>query len=445
MMIDFVPHNPYSTDSAAPYTPFAGRANVFARLRRQLTDPAHSGALLITGRRQIGKTAFLRAFDSAFDETFVGVYVPLRETLPAREHDWWLGLAQSITERLVASSFTLTRLHDMQPPGDDARAWFAETYLPPVLALIRPHRRLVLLFDDAEVLLNAKRNNELRADTIPFLRGLTDRMAQLHIALTLDTAHEAALPEFYPLVRPTDSVRLTNLAADETAWLLSEPVREQYALDDGAQAAAFRLTGGAPAITQSFGILLYERYQDDRAQTIVTTDDVKRAGQILFRQIEGELRRTWDELTTNEQVVLRAVSQLLYQDPLRPVDANTVGSYLVDSDEPMDATTVGAALRSLEYREIVTLLPEGIALTADVMQRFLLENAYNVPLSAPPARGLGGMSPLLKRRNRGLRVALLLVLVAMLVVGVLLLSALSSLPREAEIIPGAPTITLTGG
>lgn len=444
-MIDFVPHNPYSTDSAAPYTPFAGRANVFARLRRQLTDPAHSGALLITGRRQIGKTAFLRAFDSAFDDTFVGGYISLRETLPAREHDWWLGLAQSITERLVARSFTLTRLSDMHPPGDDARAWFAETYLPPVLALIRPHRRLVLLLDDAEMLLNAKRSGELRPDTIPFLRGLSDRMAQFHITLTLDTAYEGMLAEFYPLVRPTDSVRLTNLAPDENAWLMSEPVREQYMLDDGAQAAAFRLTGGAPAITQALGMLLYQRYQEDNAQTIVTAEDVKRAGQTLFRQIEGDLRRTWDELTSNEQIVLRAVSQLLYQDPLRPVDANIVQSYLVDSDDPMDATTVGAALRSLEYREIVTLLPQGITLTAEVMQRFLLENAYNVPLSAPPTRGFGGMSPLLKRRNRGLRVALLLVLVAMLVVGILLLSALSSLPREAEIIPGAPTITLPGG
>ncbi|MBE0688680.1 MAG: hypothetical protein IH587_00985, partial [Anaerolineae bacterium] len=129
-MNDYVASNPYACSADDPtLAPFAGRQAAFARLRQQFTDPARTGALLVLGRRRIGKTAFLRAFDMAFDETFVGVYVSLRELALQTEAEWWLSLAQAITERLIERSFTLHRLIDLAPPGDDARGWFAEAYL----------------------------------------------------------------------------------------------------------------------------------------------------------------------------------------------------------------------------------------------------------------------------------------------------------------------------
>jgi hypothetical protein len=243
---------------------------------------------------------------------------------------------------------------------------------------------------------------------------------------------------------PTHTVRLTSLAPQETAWLLREPVRDLYSLDDDALREAYDLTGGEPAFVQYLGSTLFRRYLGEEKANF-TVDDIKRAGQTLYRQVEGDLRDTWDALNYNEGRVLKGISQLIYADPLRPVDLDAVAVWLADSDDPLDSTTISAALRSLEYREIVTLLPDGIHIQSDWMQRFLLENAYNVPLAAPPVGGSTGGSGALKKRNRGLRIALLFVLVAMLAVAILLLSALSSLPTEPAIIPEAPTMTLFGG
>jgi hypothetical protein len=441
-MMERAPSHPYDEQAG-----FSGRGDLFLRLRRQLTDPAHSGALCVLGRRRIGKTAFLQSYDLAFEgdfaETHVGVYVALRSILPCSEQEWWLALAQTITERLIERQFTLTRLSDLAAPGDDVRAWFATVFLPPVLALIRPHRRLVLLLDDADVLVKEVQAGALRANTVGFLRELTDKHLQLHIVLTLDTAQEALLRDLAPLVRPTDTARLTRLSPDETAWLLASRVSETYRFDESAYAAAYGLTGGEPVFVKALGAAVYRRYANDAAVGVIMGDDVKRVSQEVFRQLEPLLRETWDWLGYAEQSVLRAISQLLYADPLRAVDADAVAAWLVDSDDPMDATTVGAALRSLEYREVVLLTPQGIRLSSDLMQRFLLENAYNVPLAAPPNRA-GGVSSALLRRNRGSRVAFLLLLVAVLVVGILILNALSSLPRDAEILPSAPTVTLFG-
>jgi hypothetical protein len=273
---------------------------------------------------------------------------------------------------------------------------------------------------------------------------MVDQFDQLHIVATLTLRHEARLIELHPLILPTHTLRLGSLAEEETRWLLREPVRDQYTLDDDALKAAHALTGGEPAFVQTLGAALYRRHLVE-AITHFTSEDIKRAGQTLYRQIESDLREVWDSLSYNEGRVLKGISQLIYADPLRPVHLDAVAAWLADSDDPLDSTAISAALRSLEYREIVTLLPDGIHVQSDWMQRFLLENAYNVPLAAPPNGEAKSSSSTLKKRNRGLRIALLLVLVATLVAGILLLSALSSLPTEREIIPTEPTVTLFGG
>jgi hypothetical protein len=426
-------------------TGYAARPTIHARLYRQLTDPLHHGALCILGRKKIGKSAFLRAFEYAFDSNiFVGVVVPLATVTGESEYDWWLGLAQNITARLLERQFTLTRLTDMQPPDENPRAWFSEVFLPPVLALIRPHRRLVLLLDDGEMLLERIQNGKMQGDTMTFLRDLKTRHPQLHIALTLDTAHEAHLSELYPLVLPTDTVRMGSMSFEESAGLLAEPAADAFKFDRPTHEAAYRLTGGEPPLILALGAALYRRFASEEGIHVVSQEDIKQVSAEVFRQVESGLRATWDGLNGQEQIVLRAISQLLYADPLRAVHVDAVAAWLADSESPLDLTTVGSALRSLEYREIVTLSPQGIALTSELMQRFLLENAYNVPLSAPPRRPSGLASPTLLRRNRGLRVAFLIVLIVTLLVGVLLLNALSSLPRDPELIPVAPTVTLFG-
>jgi hypothetical protein len=176
----------------------------------------------------------------------------------------------------------------------------------------------------------------------------------------------------------------------------------------------------------------------------MTADDIKRVGEQVFQQVEGDLGRAWDALSAQEQQTLRAISHLIYQDPLRPLETAALGDWLADSDEPLDLTAMNATLRSLEYREWLRLAPNGVTLASDLTLRWLMERTF---ATTPPARRTQttkAISPRLARRNRGLRLALLFVLLAMFVVGLLLLSALSNLPRDTFLIPEEPTVTLLG-
>src|SRR5689334_15769233 len=104
--------NPYrpAEGNETLLAPFAGRQKAFEHLYQQLTDPASAGVSIILGRRDIGKTALLRHFPSYFDDTFVGVYLPLKNKSVSSESDWLNTLALSTMEALSQRDFSLYKL-----------------------------------------------------------------------------------------------------------------------------------------------------------------------------------------------------------------------------------------------------------------------------------------------------------------------------------------------
>jgi hypothetical protein len=452
MMIEQVPANPYSfTGVDLVRAPFAGREAVFARMRQFFARPLRGTALTLLGRRNIGKTACLFCFDEVFkDQNHVGVYVPLRETVISMERDWLLSLAQNITGVLVERSFTLSRISEMQPPGDDIRAWFKQTFMPPILTLIRPHRRLTLLLDDVEEIAKAIALGKLPSDTPVFLYDLVQAHPQLEIIMTLDTAHESAISTLQPLASLNDVARLNRLTLDETTWLLRAPVEGAYNVSDAAIEAVQLASGGEPLFVQRFGYRLFHQYEADPQLSIVTPEDIRRFNAIVYSESRLELGEMWEKLRPSERVVLKAISEMAYENPTHALDANAIGAWLANTETPLDETTINAAVRSLEYQELVRLGgAKHIMIAAGLMQTWLLENARNALIltkaAALPPQSSGADSTL-ARRQRGSRLIMLIVLLVMFAIGAFLLVSLSNAPLAENVLPPAePTLTLIGG
>ncbi len=363
----------YGEDRDLARAPFAGRQAAFTRLYQTLNDPAGGRALLITGRRQIGRTALLFAFDNAFGDTIVSAYVPLREAALGSESDFLLELAQDVTEALIEHDVPIGRMNELQPPAGDARIWFDDEFLPAVFHQLRL-RRLALLLDDADRLLSAVLAKALPDDLFVFLRRLLDRWPALGIILAAPDEETLDAVSFSPLVTLNDHVRLLNLAPDETAWLIQEPARAFYAAPDETAAAVQRATGGAPALTQQFGNRLFERWEAG-SSNIMGLDDVRAVTPAVYRSAVEDFRRQWNACTLNERLVLTAITDLIYEDPLDRISVPVLQAWLTDTDYPLDTTAVLSALRSLEYNEIVTGMPDRIAITSGLLQSWLLENA----------------------------------------------------------------------
>ncbi|MEP7290889.1 MAG: hypothetical protein ABI835_03850, partial [Chloroflexota bacterium] len=266
-------HAGYGTEEGLASAPFAGRKDAFARLYARMFDPVNTGAILFLGRQHAGKTALLRNTDAIFKETAVGVYVSMRDLTVENESQWLLALAQAITAVLVEGGFTLSRLSQLEPLGDQPRDWLELTFLPQIMGAIK--RKLLLLIDDADRLLSAVRTGKLPADTLTYLHALPRKYPDIHFALALDSDYEDDLPAFAPLVAANDVVRLGNLAADETQWLLQAPVRGLYSVPDETTQAIHRVVGGAPGLVQHFAYELFKRWEGFPELNVFTLEDVR--------------------------------------------------------------------------------------------------------------------------------------------------------------------------
>jgi hypothetical protein len=424
--------NPYRPlpDENDLSAPFAGRQKAFEFLYQRLTDPAGTESSLIMGRQEGGKTALLHHFNRFFDETFVSVYIPLAEKRLNSEADWLELLAKEATRALSEHNYTLSRLPEWDTATTDKRGWFSTTYLPEILNIIRRQRRLVFLLDDANALLQAVAAEKLPADTISYLHGLVEAHPQLGIVLTLDSQFEADIPKLSPLISLEAIFRLANLSEEEVTWLLTEPASDLYNLTADATAAVYKATGGQPRLVQRFGFQLFKLWETRPTRTVLTVEDVKQVTPAVYAASEKDLHAAWTATTRNERLALTAITSLIYADPLNTPTQAGLESWLVETDYPLDSTAIKAAIRGLEYREIVEHTPSGIRLTSTLMQNWLMENGRLTE---------GRISGEIRRPGlRWLAVAAL----ALLIVALVLIASQTSAPVTANETAPVATVTL---
>lgn len=430
--------NPYDGDPL----PFAGRRTAYARLHQRLMDPEQASTVVFLGRKGIGKTVLLQNFERDFDETFIGAYSALTADDVASETGWWLLLAQAITAAISQRDLTLLRLAAISPPEDDARAWFQTIFLAEILAIIRGHRRLVLLLDDAECLMDALESGQVAPESITFLRDLMRETPQLGLALALDAAYEGELARLSPLVKPTDVLRLTSLLPGEATELLQKPVRGLYNVPDETAAAINRATGGDPRLVQAFGRRLWWRWQSEPGLNVMTVDDVRTVTPLVYADVDDLLSEYWSGLNTNEQLVLTAFGSLRYDDPLLKIDGSALQNWLIETDFPLDTTAVNVALRSLEYQEIIAQHADGLQLVGELWQTWLVERARTSGDFPGRLRPRTQARAAAAERTRNLR--FLLTVIALVIAAVLLFAFLLQSNRDtgSESAPTAPTATL---
>lgn len=364
------PRNPF--DPAHSHLPFAGREAALARLFQHLTDTQLTAPPpLFLGRRRIGKTALLRQFDAVFEEHFIGVYLPLRrvgfETFE-EEAAWLRLLAEALLYTLHQRGFSVQSLERLMQDDDeyaDSRDWLRRIFLPQVFHVIRANRRIVLLLDDAERLVQAMDAGKLPADHPRYLATLLH--AQLGLTLTMDTTYEAHLSTLAPLVSLASVQRLPRLSPEACAVLLAD-----CRLGEGALKIVQAAAGGEPVLIQRFGYHLYALAQAKPGS--LSAHDVNTVLPLVYADSEAEFAETWLALVRDERLVLTAMCSLLYEDRDRAIDIALIERWLVDTDYPLDVTAIRAAVRGLEYRELVMGGVRDLGIVCGLMQRWLINN-----------------------------------------------------------------------
>jgi hypothetical protein len=342
--------------------PVIGRETLYARLQQYVLDPPNRHAFLFTGHDGVGKSRLLQHFPQVFDNQILAIYVPLDKAPLTSTDEWLHHLLDCTNEMLEAHEFTLSRVPQEADENLTFADWFCDVYLYEVMHMIRPQRRIAWLLDDAEYLLKAL------PEQITYLHRLLQTHLQLAIIMTLDTEHEAQMPELVPLVNISAAERLHRLTKTDSAELL-----RHYApgASDEVVNAVYEATGGHPLLLNNFGRELHTTWashSDNQA--------LQAARPTAYAASEPHFRHLWQLLSQDERLVLTAIASLIYDDPLKTVTAEHIEAWLVETDYPKDIVAIHAALRGLDYQDIVSnYRNEGFKLIAGMMQTWLLEHA----------------------------------------------------------------------
>jgi len=124
--------------------------------------------------------------------------------------------------------------------------------------------------------------------------------------------------------------------------------------------------------------------------------------------------------------VLTAISGLTYDDPLTSAAPSAIQTWLVETDYPLETTSIRSAIRGLEYAQLVETNEGKLRISSSLFQRWLLENARPETTTASASQ------------PRWRLVLAAAVILGLLVAGLLLLGQATRPAAESA----APTITL---
>jgi hypothetical protein len=356
---------------------FFGRADVFAFFRQQYVGTAHDHAVALIGRRGLGKSAVLRQLQ--LDDQYVPCIVSLGALDLTGEAVLIAAFAAAIRDTLDQTGASTYRLPDW-PDAAHVRAWFQTEFLDVALSALRV-RFLLLMLDDAHLLIEAIDRGVLSGDFMGYLGDLLAAYERFDMVMALDSAFEDRILSIDLLNDPNLHIRLSELPREDAERLVQEPVADSLRYEDGVADQILAWAGGHPFLLHSICRLLFRRSEERNHSGPITENDLNAIRDAVLDQSSEIFDPLWARASQNERITLQSMAAITRTDPHVYVDFETIYGYLVRAGYAISKTQLAAALRSLSYEGLVRAHENLYALPADLIEMWV---SANVP-AAPPA------------------------------------------------------------
>ncbi len=300
--------NPFIAGPSVGHTSsFVGREDILRRIELELAQGA-TNSMVLYGQRRIGKTSVLEALASRLPDRgpFPTVFFDLQDKAHESLDRVLSLLAESIADRL-----------DLEPPDffGEAASRFRESWLPAILANMAADSRLVLLFDEFDVLADPKAEQAARA-LFPYLRDLLGSDLPIFIIFTLGRSIGDLSAYALSLVKGIQSHKISVLEHRDANRLLNLS-EENGSLRWSPEARAFTLerTHGHPYFLQQIGKELWLALVANRSATadpgppLVEVHHVESIMGAVFAHSQNVLEWLWDGLTPACRLVASAFAE----------------------------------------------------------------------------------------------------------------------------------------
>lgn len=230
---------------------FQGREDVFEFIRQNLSSTSQAHTLVLYGQRRTGKTSILyQIYNGKLGDGFIPVLIDVQELAPAINHmsDFFQELALHIVKALKKSGKNFGQFDEQAFVSAPTRAFSR------FLDEIEEHLagvRIVLMFDEFELIEDRIKQGRLAPEALGYLRSLIQHKDYLAFVFTGTHKLEQMSADYWSVFfNIALHLRLSFMKPDDATRLIREPIRNRLSIDDLVVEKIISLTHGHPYFIQ---------------------------------------------------------------------------------------------------------------------------------------------------------------------------------------------------
>jgi len=286
LMNPYVVGRPLTGASAALYV---GREEIFDWFDENLSGMGQPNALMLYGRRRIGKTSTLyqlvegergRFLREDRPRRLIPVYIDLQRYAGRPTDEWLRRLAHDISRRVEVSNNDRAA-SDAADPGETAYATFDRS-LDRLEDGLPDDSLILLAMDEFEQIRDGIERGVLDPEVLPFIRSQIQHRTT--IAFLLCGSASLLEPFWGPIADLAARFEIGPLDFEQSDTLVRRPLEGRLEYEDAVVEIIRRATTGHPFLIQSICHRLVSRANRRHSRESVGSDDVLR----VIAQMENE-------------------------------------------------------------------------------------------------------------------------------------------------------------
>ncbi|MCP3960542.1 MAG: AAA family ATPase [bacterium] len=327
---------------------FIGRQKVFERISSNMQGANQDNVVVLMGQRRMGKTSILRRLDRHLGGGYAPVLIDLQGFLGSGEPAFFRELVATIHDELEENGVEV----DEPAPADfdtDPGTVFRRRYLGAVRRALGD-RRLLLAFDEFEVLQERIEAGDLDRRILPFFRSLMQHQKNVSFMFAGTHRLDELTGDYWSvLFNLAIYLDVGHLSPDDVSELFTGPTKDSFEIDPLALDKIYRTTGGHPHFSQLLARELAE-FCNRQQLAYVTVQDVNRVAEKVAEKGQLHIGYLWDEGSRAERLLLLALKELLDREGVATLRA--AHGFL--TERRIEAGDLQAAAHQLLRKEILS-------------------------------------------------------------------------------------------
>ncbi|MCB0368024.1 MAG: tetratricopeptide repeat protein [Bdellovibrionales bacterium] len=359
------PHiNPYITGNpVGKKSAFVGREVLLQKVIKLLAHKSNN-AMIIYGQRRIGKTSILERLVSELSNT--SIYHPVYFNL---ENKAEMPLARVLKELVKTIAYELNV--SSIDPSLDIEESFCKTWLPNILSELPDKHKLVLLFDEFDVLADPQ-TEQAASSLFPYLLNVINLKPSVlnfifAIGRNVDDLSNSALALF----KAADREIVSLLAEAEMKDLIRISEREESLLwDESALEKIWRLTSGHPFLTQAMSFEIWDKKHSQNFKNIPIVHE-KDINEIVITKVLETNKNKLDWLWSGLPSAEKFVSSVLAQSGPDPINLEKIEELLYEKGVRIVIRELQNAPRQLEKWDILEGSDTGYRFKVELLRQWI--------------------------------------------------------------------------